>query len=700
MKRIVIIMCLLATSRMLVAQTEGVSINPTGSNPDPSAMLDVQSSNKGILIPRMDSTSRKAISNPATGLMVYDNTTRSFWYFDTVWSEIGEGDNLGDHKANTNLQLNGNWLSQDGDNEGIYVTATGHVGIGTSTPQVPLQVENGTDVTPAGGGYVVTGPSSSYNIAIDANEIMARNNGGTAPLYLQNEGGELILNHLGGNVGIGTASPDGSAILDIESISQGVLVPRMTASQRGAISNPAQGLLVYQTDGEQGFYFYDSSNWLGLSAGISDKITDADNDTKIQVEKSADEDIIRFDLGGVEQFRMVNQRLEPATSNTFFGKNAGFSQDLASSSFGHNLGVGFQALRDNTDGSYNLAIGSDALVQNTVGYRNVGLGYRSLQNNITASNNVGVGVFALEFTNGDGNSSLGYQALRNNISGTNNTALGIKADVGASNLTNATAIGANALVNSSNSLILGDSARVGIGTSSPDNSALLELKSTSQGFLLPRLNQDQILAITNPAEGLVVYNTVRKKPIYFDGTEWRSYDGTNPLYYEVGDFHGGGVVFWVDGSGIHGLICGIQELGTAEWGCSAIEIVSGNGADGVAIGTGHLNTAAILMDCQTPGIAADLCDQYVYQSYSDWFLPSKEEFDAIVQQKSIISSVSVANGGNVLNDGFNGIEYYWTSSENGFFIGGWYAWWQTPSNGYQASSHKSNIASVRPIRRF
>lgn len=54
--------------------------------------------------------------------------------------------------------------------------------------------------------------------------------------------------------GIGTTSPDASAKLDISSTSKGFLAPRMTATQRGAIASPANGLLVYQTDGVVGFY--------------------------------------------------------------------------------------------------------------------------------------------------------------------------------------------------------------------------------------------------------------------------------------------------------------------------------------------------------------------------------------------------------------------------------------------------------------
>jgi hypothetical protein len=57
------------------------------------------------------------------------------------------------------------------------------------------------------------------------------------------------------SVGIGTATPDSSAILEVKSTNSGVLIPRMTGAQRAAILNPANGLLVYQTDSTAGFYY-------------------------------------------------------------------------------------------------------------------------------------------------------------------------------------------------------------------------------------------------------------------------------------------------------------------------------------------------------------------------------------------------------------------------------------------------------------
>ena len=65
------------------------------------------------------------------------------------------------------------------------------------------------------------------------------------------------------------SSPDGSAILDIKSTSKGMLIPRMTKADREAISSPATALMVYQTDNDKGFYYYENSTWnkVGLLSG-------------------------------------------------------------------------------------------------------------------------------------------------------------------------------------------------------------------------------------------------------------------------------------------------------------------------------------------------------------------------------------------------------------------------------------------------
>ncbi|MGC6422680.1 MAG: hypothetical protein ACON43_07700, partial [Flavobacteriaceae bacterium] len=89
----------------------------------------------------------------------------------------------------------------------------------------------------------------------------------------------MIVTPLAGQVGIGTATPDPSAVLEISATGndKGLLIPRLTLSQRNAISGvvtPANGLLIFQTDSTPGFYYYAtvSSTWvlLGTSSGGTD----------------------------------------------------------------------------------------------------------------------------------------------------------------------------------------------------------------------------------------------------------------------------------------------------------------------------------------------------------------------------------------------------------------------------------------------
>src|SRR6185295_6440435 len=69
------------------------------------------------------------------------------------------------------------------------------------------------------------------------------------------------------NISNNSPSQDPGAILEIKNTDKGILLPRMTAAQRTAISQPAKGLLVFQTDGTAGFYYYDGNFWVSLTGG-------------------------------------------------------------------------------------------------------------------------------------------------------------------------------------------------------------------------------------------------------------------------------------------------------------------------------------------------------------------------------------------------------------------------------------------------
>src|ERR1700733_5707604 len=87
-QRLLLAILLLTASSM---EAQNVAINNDGSPPDPSAILDISAKNKGILIPRIDSLVRKKMPN-TIGLLVYDSTTRSFWYQNGKgWQNIATG---------------------------------------------------------------------------------------------------------------------------------------------------------------------------------------------------------------------------------------------------------------------------------------------------------------------------------------------------------------------------------------------------------------------------------------------------------------------------------------------------------------------------------------------------------------------------------------------------------------------------------
>ncbi len=114
----------------------GVGINDDSTAPDNSAMLDVKSTDKGLLTPRMTETQRNAIASPATGLLIYQtDTTPGFYYYDgTAWSPLAPSGGGGDWETNGN---------------DTYNTNTGNVGIGTTTP-------NGAQLNVHGSGAVAS----------------------------------------------------------------------------------------------------------------------------------------------------------------------------------------------------------------------------------------------------------------------------------------------------------------------------------------------------------------------------------------------------------------------------------------------------------------------------------------------------------------------------------------------------------------
>ena len=87
------------------SQIHAQSIGINTSKPDNSAVLDIRSNTRGLLIPRTSSASRMAVVNPANGLMLYDTTVSSFWFYNgNAWSEMTTTGNVWSTAGNANTE--------------------------------------------------------------------------------------------------------------------------------------------------------------------------------------------------------------------------------------------------------------------------------------------------------------------------------------------------------------------------------------------------------------------------------------------------------------------------------------------------------------------------------------------------------------------------------------------------------------------
>ncbi len=445
---------------------QSLSVNGSGTAADASAQLDVSATDKGMLVPRMTSAQRTAIASPATGLLVFDTDAGSFWFYNgAAWVDLSSSKTLADADNDTKIQVeespNEDIIRFDvAGTEAMVITNNGRVGIGTTAPGHPLQVQaDGYGIVHTFGGVGL-----STFIGDNAGWFGTISN---HPLYLYTNDDILPAMSIGttGRVGIGNTSPHASALLDLTATDKGMLVPRMTSAQRTAIASPATGLLVYDTN-TNAFWFYNGTAWTTIGGGgVSTLIADADNDTKIQVEESADEDIIRFDLGGTENMVLLKNagglpRLElpNASESTFVGQDAG--ANITSGVW--NTAIGFSALTATTTGAFNTAIGWKALTSNTSGYMNSAFGIETLFNNTTGYNNTAIGRQSLfSNTSGFSNTAAGDEALKSNTIGSANTAMGRFSLKSNTNGTENTAVGYNALTNTTTGTIntaLGSSA--------------------------------------------------------------------------------------------------------------------------------------------------------------------------------------------------------------------------------------------------
>jgi len=121
---------------------------------------------------------------------------------------------------------------------------------------------------------------------------------------------------------------------------------------------------------------------------------------------------------------------------------------------------------------------------------------------------------------------------------------------------------------------------------------------------------------------------------------------TKSAGYTIGQAFGGGMIFYIDSTGQHGLIADTTHpVPYVEWGCDSIFIDTKR-----EIGTGQANTLAIVNGCSQPGIAARLCYDLVLNGFDDWFLPSLDEFTQYCKATTAINGY--------------GSSSHWTSTAN------------------------------------
>lgn len=409
----------------------------------------------------------------------------------------------------------GDWTLNGNDQ---YSSPTGNVGIGSTNPAAKLDVNGKIQMqTGATVGYIPVSDANGTMTWTDPTTITTGNDGDWTV------SGNDQYSTPTGNVGIGSASP--AAKLDVNG-----KIQMQTGATAGYIPvSDANGTMTW-TDPAT------------ISTASVDEIADADNDTKIQVEESNDEDIIRFDLGGTEYFTMQDGRLNVTNTgrSVFIGEDAGLgsglndrdltyigyqagkgntghhntaigSQAMSTAAAGseYNVAVGTLSMQSLTTGDFNIAMGHNALKGVTTGSSNVALGMGANQKLQTGNQNVAIGRAAMyEKTSGSTNVAVGYFAGENNVSGSGNVFLGTRAggnETGDNKLYIENSNSASPLIYGEfDNDLVGINGNLGIGTQAPSDELHVEgsirmVDGNQQVGYIPVSDANGIMTWTDPA---------------------------------------------------------------------------------------------------------------------------------------------------------------------------------------------------------
>lgn len=255
-------------------------------------------------------------------------------------------------------------------------------------------------------------------------------------------------------------------------------------------------------------------------------------------------------------------------------------------------------------------------------------------------------------------------------------------------------------------------AQVGIGTTVPNSSAMLDINSTNRGLLIPQIaltGTTDTATITSPAVSLLVYNTASTSDVtpgyyYNSGTTsspvWSKFataTGNTSFNHYIGELFGGGIIVavWKEGGVEHGLIASLVNLSTIKKPWTTASYYYNSEVPGGALSPidGLSNSNAIVAEAGADTTyAAGLCRAYSAAGDGglyDWCLPAAWELTQCYNAALIVNNVLGAT------NGFS-FDYYWSSTETGTG----YAWYLFFGNGYTDYTGKDGVTTVRAVRRF
>ena len=498
LSRSIILAFLLFISQFLNAQS--FSINTDGSTADASAILDVKSTNKGMLVPRMTKAQKNSIPVPAQGLLVFQTLPDSagFHYFDGLaWIYLSTtATDTAAWRINGNANINSSrFLGTLNDSalrfrvrnvaSGIIDSARSNTALGYRS----LKQAGGTGNSAFGYGALDTNLTGTLNSALGRNAL---NNNTTGSRNTAIGESSLTSNILGNsNTAIGH-----NAQVVATSGTFNVAI----GSQASALATGTTKVVAVGSDAA----FSNQRN--NITALGTEALAKNNSTPPLSVSDGANNTAVGFqamyyNISGSRNTAVGNRALYGIfTNNPTSMRNVGVGDSALAGNFdgAGNVGVGANTLgrinsgNDNVaigdsamalafNTSNNIAIGSRSLKKQRNGYNNnIAIGYEALREDTTGSANLAFGTNALlANTNGSSNTSVGFESLKFNVTGQQNTALGANAGNNPMSLAGSqnTFIGANAF---SVGAVVNNLTLLGYGTGSASSmSNTVELGNTS-----------------------------------------------------------------------------------------------------------------------------------------------------------------------------------------------------------------------------